>query len=323
MLNQKIKDFISQKIDASRKYRLVTRSDMDGLVCGTLLKYLEIIDEVSFVHPKDMQDGKIDITEDDITTNLPYVAGVHIAFDHHFSETLRNDKYPNHIIDPNAPSAARVVYEYFGGDDIFPDRFKELMAAADKADSAAFSQEDILNPKGWELLSFIMDSRTGLGRFKIFTISNYQLMMDLIDYCAYHNIEQILQLPDVKERIDLYFRYQNEFTNQLKRCTTIYKNCGVIDYTEEEIIYPGNRFMVYALHPEINISIHAVWGKNKQNVVFSVGKSIINKTSKTNIGELMLKYGGGGHKNAGGCQIEVDKSDQVLKELIAQINQDG
>jgi len=307
----------------SKKYRLVTRSDMDGLICAVLLKHLDMIDDIKFVHPKDMQDGKITITEDDITTNLPYVEGVYLAFDHHFSETLRNEKHPNHIIDPDAPSAARVVYEYFGGDDIFPKHFKPMMEAADKADAAQFSKEDILYPQGWDLLSFIMDSRTGLGRFRIFTVSNYQLMMDLIDYCAEHNIEQILQLPDVKERVDLYFKYQDEFKKQLKRCSTIYKNCVVIDYRNEEIIYPGNRFMIYAIYPQINISIHTVWGRNKQNVVFSVGKSIINKTSKTNIGELMLKYGGGGHKNAGGCQIEIEEANQVLKELIIQINKDG
>jgi len=323
MVTQDILDKIAQKVDISKKYRLVTRSDMDGLVCGTLLKYLGIIDEVSFVHPKDMQDGKIEITDDDITTNLPYVKGVYLAFDHHFSETLRNDKFPNHIIDPNAPSAARVVYEYFGGDDIFPKSFRPMMQAADKADAAMFSKEDILDPKGWDLLSFIMDSRTGLGRFRIFTVSNYQLMMDLIDYCAKHQIDDILNLPDVKERVDLFFKYQDEFIEQLKRCSTVYKNCVVIDYRHEEIIYPGNRFMIYALYPEVNISIHAVWGKNKQNVVFSVGKSIINKTSKTNVGELMLKYKGGGHKNAGGCQIDIDKADDVLTELITQINADG
>ena len=307
----------------NKVYRLVTRSDMDGLVCGTLLKYLGIIDEISFVHPKDMQDGKIEITDDDITTNLPYVEGVYLAFDHHYSETLRNEKRDNHIIDPNAPSAADVVYQYYGGDDKFPPRFRAMMDAANKADSAQFSIDDILHPKGWDLLSFLMDSRTGLGRFREFTVSNYQLMMDLIDYCAEHPIEDILKLPDVKERVDLYFKYEKEFIDQLHKCSTIYKNLVVIDYRDEEIIYPGNRFMIYALHPEVNISIHAVWGRNKQNVVYSTGKSIINKTSKTNVGELMLKYQGGGHEAAGGCQIDIDKAEQVLKELIEKINQDG
>lgn len=307
----------------SKKYRLVTRSDMDGLVCGTLMKYLGIIDEITFVHPKDMQDGKIEITQNDITTNLPYVDGVYLAFDHHFSETLRNEKRDNHIIEADAPSAAEVVYQYYGGDEKFPASFRPMMDAANKADSAAFTKEDILNPQGWELLSFLMDSRTGLGRFREFTVSNYQLMMDLIDYCKDHTIEDILKLSDVKERVDLYFKYEKEFEEQLKRCTTIKGNLAVIDYRDEETIFPGNRFLVYALHPEINISTHVVWGREKQNVVFSPGKSIINKTSKTNVGELMLKYGGGGHKAAGGCQIDHDKAEQVLEELITQINADG
>ena len=308
---------------SEKKYRLVTRSDMDGLVCGTLLKYLNIIDDISFVHPKDMQDGKITITQNDITTNLPYVSGVYLAFDHHFSETIRNEKYENHIIDPNAPSAAQVVYDYYGGDEVFPSFFKDMMYGANKADSADFTIDDILNPKGWALLSFLMDSRTGLGRFREFRISNYALMMDLIDHCVKLSIEEILELPDVKERIDLYNKYSKEFKEQLLRCTRIQKNLLIINYKDEEIIYPGNRFLVYALFPEQNISIHVVWGKDKQNVVFSTGKSIINKTSNTNVGELMLKYNGGGHRAAGGCQIDTDKAEVVLEELITQINQDG
>lgn len=308
---------------SKKVYRLVTRSDMDGLVCGTLLQYLGIIDEISFVHPKDMQDGKIEITEDDITTNLPYVEGVHLAFDHHYSETIRNEEFDNHIIIPEAPSAAEVVYQYYGGDEKFPARFKDMMDAANKADSAQFEINDILNPSGWELLSFLMDSRTGLGRFQDFSVSNYQLMMDLIHHCADLSIDEILELPDVKERVDLFFRYEKEFIEQLKKCTTVHKNLIIIDYKNESTIYPGNRFMVYALFPESNISIHVVWGKNKQNVVLSTGKSIINKTSKTNIGELMLKFDGGGHEAAGGCQPSTEDYESVLEELILKINQDG
>ncbi len=308
---------------SENKYRLVTRSDMDGLVCGTLLKYLGIIDEITFVHPKDMQDGKVDITGNDITTNLPYVDGVHLAFDHHFSETLRNEQMDNHIIDAKAPSAAEVVYQYYGGDEKFPANFRPMMDAANKADAAQFSKEDILDPNGWDLLSFLMDSRTGLGRFRDFSISNYQLMMDLIDYCKDHDINDILALPDVKERVDLYYKYEAEFKEQLRRCTSVHKNLIIIDYRKEEIIYPGNRFMVYAMFPETNISIHAVWGRDKQNVVYSTGKSIINKSSNTNVGELMLKYGGGGHQAAGGCQPSHDDAPKVLEELISQINADG
>ena len=240
------------------KFRLITRSDMDGLVCGTLLKYIGVIDEIKFVHPKDMQDGKVEVTSNDITTNLPYVDGVHMAFDHHFSETLRNEKKDNHIIDADAPSAAEVVYQYYGGSKKFPPRFTDMMDASNKADSAAFSKEDILNPEGWDLLSFLMDSRTGLGRFREFTVSNYQLMMDLIDYCADHTIEDILALSDVKERVDLYYRYEKEFEEQLHRTSTVHDNLIIIDYRDEEIIYPGNRFLIYALYPNTNMSIHVI-----------------------------------------------------------------
>ncbi|MEG4838931.1 exopolyphosphatase [Microcoleus sp. B9-D4] len=306
----------------TKKYRLVTRSDFDGLVCAVLLKELDMIDEIKFVHPKDMQDGKIEITNNDISTNLPYVEGVHLAFDHHFSETLRHEKIKiNHIIDPYAASAARVLYKYYGGQAKFPDISEAMMTAVDKSDSAQFSQEEVLHPQEWVLLNFIMDARTGLGRFKEFTVSNYQLMMQLIDYCKYHTIEEILQLPDVKERVDLYFDQEEKFKEQIQRCAQVYNNLVVLDLRNEEVIYAGNRFVIYALFPECNVSIHVLWGLKQQNTVFAVGKSIFNKTSKTNIGELMLRYGGGGHQNAGTCQIENDKASQVLKELIAQIEQ--
>ncbi len=308
----------------AKKYRLVTRSDFDGLVCAVLLKELDLIEEIKFVHPKDMQDGKIEITNNDITTNLPYVDGVYLAFDHHLSETLRHEKIQNnHIIDPSADSAARVLYKYYGGKQKFPHISEAMMEAVDKSDSARFVKEEVLHPENWVLLNFIMDARTGLGRFKEFTVSNYQLMMKLIDYCKNNAIEEILQLDDVKERVDLYFEHSEKFQEQIERCAKVYGNLVVLDLRSEDTIYAGNRFVIYALFPESNISIHELWGREKQNTVFAVGKSIFNKTSKTNIGELMLKYGGGGHQNAGTCQIENEKADTVLQELIAQINADG
>lgn len=309
---------------SAQKYRLVTRSDFDGLVCAVLLRELGMIEDIKFVHPKDMQDGTILISDSDITTNLPYVKGVHFAFDHHASELIRlKDKPTNYITDPKAPSAARVVYNYYGGKKKFPRISDEMMAAVDKGDSAQYSQDDILNPKGWSLLNFLMDSRTGLGRFKDFTVSNYQLMMQLIDYCRDHPIDMILSLPDVKERVDLYRSHQDKFKDQIRRCSVAHKNLVIIDLRKEETVYAGNRFMIYALHPGCNISIHALWGLNQLNTVFAVGKSIVNRSSKTNIGELMLKYGGGGHANAGTCQIDNDAAEDVLKELIAKITADG
>ena len=307
-------------IDFSKKYRLVTRSDFDGLVCAVVLNELELIDEIKFVHPKDMQDGKIEITSRDITTNLPYVETAGMAFDHHASERLRvSGEKVNHVIDGRAPSAARIVYEYFGGKARFPMLSEEMMLAVDKADSAQFSAEDILNPQGWDLLSFIMDARTGLGRFKSFRVSNYQLMMDLIAYCKNHTIDDILVLPDVKERCEMYFAHEKSFKEQILRCAAVHDHIVVLHLKDEETIFTGNRFMVYALFPQCLISIHEMWGLNRQNTVFTVGKSIINRASQTDIGKIMLSYGGGGHPNAGTCQIENSQAEQVLAELLTKL----
>ncbi|MCE3263653.1 MAG: exopolyphosphatase [Pseudoduganella sp.] len=306
------------------KFRLVTRSDFDGLVCAVLLKHLDLIDEILFVHPKDMQDGKIAISSRDITTNLPYVAGAHLAFDHHLSETIRNTgARQNHIIDPSAPSAARVVYDYYGGGSKFPAAWNDMMLAVDKGDSANFNRDEVLNPQGWDLLNFLMDARTGLGRFRDFRISNYNLMMDLIDHCRTHSINEIMALPDVKERSDLYFEHAEKCKEQIRRCATVHKNLVVLDLRNEETIYAGNRFVIYALYPEQNISIHVLWGLKNQNTVFATGKSILNRTSRTNIGALMLEYGGGGHENAGTCQVENEMAEDVLGALTTRITKEG
>jgi nanoRNase/pAp phosphatase (c-di-AMP/oligoRNAs hydrolase) len=308
----------------TKKYRLVTRSDFDGLVCAVLLKELEMLEGIKFVHPKDMQDGKVEVTQSDITTNLPYVEGVFLAFDHHLSETVRIQHKPaNHIIDPKAMSAARVVYDYYGGIARFPRVSGEMMEAVDKADAAQFSRQEILEPDGWVLLNYLMDPRTGLGRFRHFRIANYQLMMDLIDACRTLSIEQILELPDVKERIELYREQESKALDQIRRCSTVHGNLVVLDLRDEDPIYATNRFMIYALFPQCNISIHVLWGLKKQNTVFATGKSILDRGSRTNVGELMLKYNGGGHHAAGTCQIDTDKAQGVLGELIEQITHDG
>ncbi len=308
---------------ASKKYRLVTRSDFDGLVCAVLLKELGMVDEILFVHPKDMQDGKIEITSRDITTNLPYVAGAHLAFDHHLSETLRNTgTRNNHVIDADAPSAARVVYEYFGGKARFPDVSEAMLAAVDQADSAQYNRMDILQPEGWTLLNYLMDARTGLGRFKTFRISNYQLMMELIDACRTHDIDALLELPDVKERADLYRSHEHNAVEQIVRCTTVHGNVAVLDLRNEPVIYATNRFMIYALQPRCNVSVHVLWGLKQQNTVLAIGKSIIDRSCATNVGELCLRYGGGGHAAAGTCQIENGWAERVLGEVVASLRGD-
>lgn len=308
---------------SDKKFRLVTRSDFDGLICAVLLKELDLIGDIKFVHPKDMQDEIIEINDNDITTNLPYVKGVHLAFDHHLSETLRNEKQENHIIEADAPSAARVVYNYYGGASRFPASWDEMMAAVDKGDAAQFNRDEVLNPEGWVLLNFLMDARTGLGRFRDFTVSNYQLMMDLIDYCKNHSIEQILELPDVQERVKLFREHEAAAKEQITKCTKTYNNLAVLDLRNEETIYAVNRFMIYALYPECNISIHVMWGVKQQNTVFAIGKSILNRTSNTNVGELCLSYNGGGHLNAGTCQVANENAERDLENIIAKINADG
>ena len=296
------------------KYRLVTRSDFDGLVCAVLLHELDLIDEITFVHPKDMQDGKVAITSRDITTNLPYVPGAHLVFDHHASETIRNSgrRDENHIIEADAPSAARVVYHHYGGKAArrqggkaaFARVTEEMMAAVDQADSARYA-------------------RTGLGRLRNFRISRYALMMDLIQYCRDHTIDEILALPDVQERVALYREHAGRAREQLLNCAICIGNLVVLDLRDEETIWATNRFTIYALFPQANISMHVMWGLQKQNTVFALGKSILDRSSKTHVGNLMLEFGGGGHAAAGTCQVANEKADAMLKTLIERITTDG
>ena len=305
------------------KMRLVTRSDFDGLACAMMLKELDMIDDIKFVHPKDVQDGKVELSKNDITTNLPYDPRVALAFDHHESEIDRlkaQETGGKLIIDPEARSAARVVYDYYGGKKVFSRINDELMEAVDKGDSADFTMDEILHPTGWVLLHYLMDPRTGLGRFRNFRISNYDLMMELIDYCLNHSIDEILEMPDVKERVTLYFEQAEQFEAQLKRIARVEGKVVILDLREEEIIHAGNRFMIYALYPETQISVHVAWGFRKQNTAVMIGKSIVNKGSQVDIGELCLKYGGGGHHNAGTCQLENDVVDQELPNIIAALN---
>jgi nanoRNase/pAp phosphatase (c-di-AMP/oligoRNAs hydrolase) len=304
----------------NRSYRLVTRSDFDGLVCAALLKELGLLHEILFVHPKDVQDGKVALTADDITTNLPYRPEVALSFDHHSSEELRVvEDAGNRVMAAHADSAARVVYDHFGGAARFPRVSVEMMDAVDRADAAQLSIDDILNAKGWILLSFLMDPRTGLGRFREFRISNYQLMMQLIDSCLDMSIDEILASPDVAERVDLYHDHAADALEQIRRCSTVRDSVVVLDLRDEEVIHPANRFLIYALHPQCKVSIHVLWGRAQQNTVFAVGRSILNRSSHVDIGALMLAHGGGGHEAAGTCQIDNDRAEGVLDELVRTI----
>jgi len=302
--------------------RLLTRSDFDGLACAALLKELGEIDSWKFVHPKDMQDGLVEVTENDILANVPYVKGCKMWFDHHSSEKERLGK--DIVFEGESrieDSAARVIYEYYGGKDRLP-HFETMVIAVDKVDAAKLTAEEILNPSGWVLLGFIMDPRTGLGRFRDFRISNYVLMENLIDACATQTIDEILANPDVKERVDLYFEQDALFKKMVEAKTTIHKNVILTDLRGVDPIYTGNRFLVYSLYPEQNISIWAVDGRGKLNCPIAVGHSVLNRSSTTDVGSLMLKYGGGGHFQVGTCQVPYDEADTVLKEMVEKMNAD-
>lgn len=305
--------------------KLLTRSDFDGLVSAVLLVEAGVVDDFQFVHPKDVQEGIVKVTPNDVLANIPYVHGCGLWFDHHVSEMERlnfqtldfkGDSRP-------APSAAQVIWDYYGGDAFFKNELHPLLDAVNKSDSGDLTIDDIMHPQGFILLSYLMDPRTGLGRYKDYSISNYQLMEDLINYCRSMNSDEIFELRDVKERLDRYNEQSVLFIDMLKRCCGIRENTIITNLLNEKTIFCGNRFMVFGLFPEQNIEVRVQWGKNKQNIAFSCGHSIINRTSKTNVAKLMLKYGGGGHEKVGTCQTTIDFWEEVLEELVEQTTKDG
>ncbi len=305
--------------------KLLTRSDFDGLVCAVLLVEKGVVDKYEFVHPKDIQDGKITATADDVLANVPYVPGCGLWFDHHASEEdrLEMEKLDFEGATKSAPSAAQVIWDYYGGKDTFGDHFVPLLEAVNKTDSGDLTRNEILDPKGWILLSFMMDPRTGLGRFRDYRISNYKLMEDMIQYCRTKTADEILAIPDVEERTQRYFKQEVLFKEMLARNHTVHDNVVVIDLLQESTIYSGNRFLVYALFPLQNIEVRVMWGREKQNMVFACGHSILNRTSKTNVGKLMLEHGGGGHEKVGTCQVPIEDWERVRDEIVARMVADG
>jgi len=302
--------------------RLLTRSDFDGLACAALLKDLGIIDSWKFVHPKDIQDGNVDVTGNDVLANVPYMKGCKMWFDHHSSEGKRLGR--NFEFEGESrveDSAARIIYEYYGGKERLP-HFETMVNAVDKVDAAKLTKEEILNPEGWVLMGFMMDPRTGLGRFRNFRISNYELMETLISECATQDIEDILKNPDVIERVELYKEQDALFRVMLGLRTAIDGNVIITDLRGEETVYSGNRFVVYSLFPDQNVSVWVVDGKGKQNCSIAVGHSIINRTCKTDVAALMLKYGGGGHFQVGTCQVPYEDVDRILGEIVDTIKAD-
>lgn len=299
--------------------RLITRSDFDGLVCGALLKEAGIIDSWKFAHPKDLQDGLVEVNENDCLANVPFVNGCGLWFDHHSSEHERLELTGKYKGESRlTPSCARIIYEYYGGQQRFP-QFDEMMEAVDKVDSGNLTVEEVLNPKGWILIGFLMDPRTGLGRWREFTISNYQLMEKLIDACRTMTTEEILNLSDVRERIEVYFEQAEKFQEMVAKYTKVDGNLIISDLRGVDPIYSGNRFMIYSMYPEQNISAWIVNGRGGHGCSVAVGYSIINKTATLDVGALMLKYGGGGHRKVGTCQFSDETMGTELPKILAEL----
>ncbi|MBN2646119.1 MAG: exopolyphosphatase [Desulfuromonadaceae bacterium] len=298
--------------------RLLTRSDFDGIVCAALLKELGVIEEMEYAHPKDLQDGKIAVSADDVLANVPYVPGCGLWFDHHSSEKERlqlEGQYQGRS--ESAPSAARVIYNYY--QDARLKKFDSMLEYVDRVDSAQLSEDEILNPTGWVLLGFLCDPRTGLGYHKSFTISNLQLMKELMEAMRTQTIEEILANPHVQERVNLYYENDARCKAFLQEHTRVDGPVAITDARGLTDLPPGNRFLIYSLFPDTNISIRLIDGRGKEFVAISVGYSVLNRTSNVNVGSLMLKYGGGGHKAVGTCQVPYADADRVLAELVEAI----
>jgi len=304
--------------------RLVTRSDFDGSVCAALLLELGLVDGILYIHPKDLQDNKIEVTGDDILANVPFVEGCGLWFDHHSSEHERlklEGKFKG--ASELEPSAAQVIYEYYKKDQVAAGKlkkFEDLIKIVGIADSAQFSKDDILNPTGWIMLAFIADPRTGLGYKRSFRISNFELMKKLPEYLRSKTAEEILALPDFQERVQVYHEETSKYKALLARTTRIEGDAILIDFRGIAENPVGNRFMEYVLYPEQNISVRIVDGRDKQFAMISVGHSILDRTSLVDVGSLVLKYGGGGHKQVGTCQVEYDDVDRIVGEMLQVIN---
>ncbi len=304
--------------------RLLTRSDFDGSVCAALLLELGLVDGILYIHPKDLQDNKIEVTGDDILANVPFVEGCGLWFDHHSSEHERlklEGKFKG--ASELEPSAAQVIYEYYKKDQVAAGKLKKfeyLIKIAGIADSAQFSKDDILNPTGWIMLAFIADPRTGLGYKRSFRISNFELMKKLPEYLRSKTAKEILVLPDFQERVQVYHEETSKYKALLARTTRIEGDAILIDFRGIAENPVGNRFMEYVLYPEQNISVRIVDGRDKQFAMISVGHSILDRTSLVDVGSLVLKYGGGGHKQVGTCQVEYDDVDRIVEEMLQVIN---
>ena len=295
------------------KKRLVTKCDIDGLASGILLKEMDLIDRIVFCHPRDIEKGAFEISAEDITAGLPYREIVHLAFDYYAGRATGNPT--NLVVDNTMPSTSRVIYNYYGKQN-FQNVSQDLLTVVDKGISADLSMDEILYPSGWILLNYLIDQRTGLDNFSKFSMSNAELIAKLSDWCREYNIWEVLSLPEVEERLDSYFSCIDSYKSQILRCSSLHNNLVVVDMREENVIYPGNRFMTYALFPECNVSLQIMRHPSGTKTTFIVGKSFIDRSLSIDVGRIMKANGGGGHLNAGTCEADNVNAENVMNTLI-------
>jgi hypothetical protein len=300
--------------------RLITRADWDGLVCAVLLSTVEHIQAIQFAYPKDIQDGKVNVPENSVIANLPYHPNCTIWFDHHISEeelgapmaafTGIKGKFGM------SPSAARLVYEYYGGEAKLG-KYRALVEATDRVDSAQLTMEDVTNPSGYVLLAYTIDPRSGL---KDIELQMYFIMM--IDWLKSKAADEILQIPEVKMMVDRLREDDQAFREALLQHSRLEGNVVVTDF-RGVAVPAGNRFIIYTLFPQANVSARLFDGKDGTFSTISLGHSIFNRTCKTNVGKLLAEYGGGGHSGAGTAQFPRDEAEAKFQEIIARLKAAG
>lgn len=288
-----------------QKYKLLTKSDFDGLTLAALLKKHGKIQSVSFVHPQDVENGSVSINEKCILANLPSS-----------DKAYRNLNY-------TALSLSRAVYEEMGNEEIYkhPTIVKELLNAVDKAHKANYTREEVLNPAGYDMINFITDARTNLGKVRAFRISNYALMINMVDELLDKSADEILRLPDVEERVEYYEESKKDYVEMLDNNSDLEDGILKIDLRNETHLVPANRFVMFAHNPDCKVAAQVLWGLNNQNTVIALGKNIFNKPAELDLGQILRKYGGYGHANSGSIQVDNFKADKMFQALLSEVKE--
>ncbi len=292
--------------------RILSRGDLDGLTSTVFLSFVEKIEEIRFAHPKDVQDGLVPCDAEDIVVNLPYVKGCGLWFDHHVTEEAKIESVgPFKGRFALSPSAARVIYDHYKRPEF--ERFLDLLDATDRLDSARLMPADVSDPKGWILLGYTLDPRTGLG-------PEFQKYFRwLAEYVKEVPLAKILQHPEVKKRCDHVLRDQEDFKKLLKKSSRLEGNVIISDLRGAKDAPVGNRFLIFTLFPEGDVEVRIFRGKEGKTVNVAVGHSIFRRTCTVSAGDLCARYGGGGHFGAGTCQLAHEAAETKIAEIISRL----